>query len=115
MTSIRKGVYGSEWKKLFETRPGIAVNVGRDLFACPKCGHFEEKFNLSLYEPMIFPGDPYAAQKLKAASERKFVPPDPDLDQDYRKIRTYKHKCPKCKKTWEDTRKDTGRAACSAG
>lgn len=97
VTSIRKGVYGTEWKQLFKTRPGIAVNVGRDIYVCPHCRHFEEKFDLCLYEPMIFPGDPEAAQKLKAAAERKFVPPAPDLDQDYRKIRTYEHRCPKCR------------------
>ncbi len=94
---IRKGVYGEEWKQLFKSRPGIAVNTGHDLFVCRVCRYFEERMDLSLYEPMLFPGDPEAEQKLKTAKGKKYVLPDPDLEQGYRRIRIYEHTCPKCR------------------
>ena len=36
---IRKGKYGREWKEVFESRPGAAVDARMVLYVCSECGN----------------------------------------------------------------------------
>ena len=96
---IRKGKYGREWKEVFESRPGAAVDVRMELYVCSECGNCVQDLNLSLYELMF----PDAGKKERGifssanpAESMEYVMPS-ELEREYRRIRIYAHMCPKCK------------------
>lgn len=99
VTKIRKGKYGREWKEVFESRPGAAVDARTELYVCPECGNCVQDLNLSLYEPMF----PDAGKKERGifssanpAEGIEYVMPM-ELEREYRRIRIYVHRCPECK------------------
>ena len=95
---ICKGKYGRDWKQLFETVPGAAVEAGMQLYVCPECGTCEEDLNLSLYEPV----NPEASRRngrifstVNPAEDIVYVMPH-ELAADYKCLKVYVHKCHAC-------------------
>ena len=96
---IRKGKYGREWKQVFESEPGAAVDVEMQLYVCPECGTYKQDLNLSLYKPA--PDADYIQEWIlsgrKYDMDMKYVTPY-ILTKDYRQLKRYVHKCHACGK-----------------
>ena len=110
---IRKGEYGQEWKRRFESVPGAAVNAEMLLYVCSGCGCCREDLNLSLYEPV----NPAAVCETvdifcgaNPAEDVDYVMPN-RLSRDYRKIKVFTHVCPECGKRMHQY-KDGERIVC---
>lgn len=84
---IYRGVYGEEYKRFFEENAGAAVKAEQSMYQCPACNHLIQDYDMSLYvkekgEP---PKNNYCAYWC-------------DDDHEYKFVRNYIHKCPKCTK-----------------
>ena len=82
---IKKGKYGEEMKKFLEENPKGAINCNSEIVRCPKCGKLEEVLNLSMYVP----------RKNNKDTDNSYVSPW-ELRGKYKKVKEYKHICPKC-------------------
>lgn len=95
VSSIRAGKYGREWKELFESTPGAAVNADQELYVCSGCGRFRKELNLTLYEPK----DPGLSKVhntsfsvANPADGAEYVVPW-ELADKYRMVKVYRHMC----------------------
>lgn len=96
--SIRKGKYGEEWKKLTDNKDSIAVDAAKHVYCCSKCNAWEVEYGLSLYQPLT----DSALQDVQrgfviigADSGMPFLGPV-KFSENYKLIKHYIHKCPKC-------------------
>ena len=110
---IRQGKYGREWKELFKTTPGAAVNAEMELYVCGTCGCSVNDLNLAIYEPKkpraVKIQDPEPAGTMQAKG-REYVMPY-ELKSDYRLVELFIHKCPECGKRMHKYR-ETDRLKC---
>ena len=97
---IRKGKYGQEWKELFESIPGAAIDAEREMYVCSSCGNSKNELNLAIYRPKE-PG----VSKVHNESFSVAVPVYGreyvmryELEQDYKLVKSYVHRCPECGK-----------------
>lgn len=97
---IRNGEYGPEWKELYESTPGAAVNAEADFYVCPSCGAAGSELNLSIYQPKV-PERSQAHEKQFCgacpAVGMEYVMPG-ELKEDYIPVKEYVHACPACAK-----------------
>ncbi len=87
---IKNGKYGKDWKRLFESTPGAAINAEKEFYVCPDCGAFDTEPNLAVYAPK----DPTSP---KDEEINEYHTPY-ELQTDYHLVKSYIHKCPKCGK-----------------
>lgn len=83
--AVRNGEYGEEWKKFFEENTGAAIMAEQRLYQCSACKHLEQDYDLSLY-----------LNKNGTAPEHDYWPHWCDFDHEYKFVKNYIHKCPKC-------------------
>lgn len=82
---VRSGEYGEEWKLFFEENPGAAIMAEQRLYQCSSCNHLEQDYDLSLY-----------CNKNGTPPEHDYWPHWCDFDHEYKFVKSYIHKCPKC-------------------
>ena len=82
---IKKGKYGKEIKKFLEENPDGAINCNTEIAQCPKCGKLKEVPNLSMYVP----------KDNNEKADKSYVM-SWELKEKYKKVKEYKHVCPKC-------------------
>jgi len=83
--AIKKGKYGEEWKSFLESNPGAVFDGEKELYRCPKCNNLIEDYNLSLY--VREDGQP---------PEHGYWCNWGYRDKEYRFVKSYIHRCPKC-------------------
>ncbi len=105
---IRNGEFGKTWKQLFDSIPGAAVNVERELYVCPNCGTFAIEPNLTIYEmkkPISSKPENSRRSVAHPPSGEEYVVPY-ELRQDYRLVKSYSHNCPECGRRMHKYRPD---------
>ena len=96
MDDIRWGKFGEEWKTLVEANALVAVDAELRLYQCA-CGHWEVEYGLSLFEPkdceVVL-----AEESGENAAEWGRAPcvMGPGLERDYKLLKEWVHRCPKC-------------------
>lgn len=83
VSEIKEGKYGEDYKKFFEDNPDAAVNCEAVLAVCEQCGNFSTVNDLSLYVP----------KKSDDAGMNVGYVMAEELESDYKKCRSYPHKC----------------------
>lgn len=83
--AIKCGKYGSEWKSLFLETHNAVVDADEYLYICRSCGNWKVEKSLSLYS------------STAELSEDTYVMPY-ELNETCNFIKSYFHKCKKCKK-----------------
>ena len=85
---VKNGKHGEDWKKLFESTPGAAINAEKEFYVCPGCGTFDTEPNLAVYAPkdMTNPKDEEIHEYHTLH----------ELQTEYHLVKSFMHKCPKC-------------------
>ena len=96
----RSGELGEEVKTFLENNKCGAIDVKRVVLRCEECGNLEIGHDLSMYVPDDDKYDPDSEEKgiwsiAVLAEGMKYVSPM-DLEEHYKKILDYPHKCSKC-------------------
>ena len=95
VNEIKEGVYGEEWKTLFEGNDMTAVDAEISLYYCSECNSWKNENGLSLY----IPKDPESIRKryesIGEADGPRYVMRH-ELQEDYRLLKEYIHTCDKC-------------------
>ena len=98
---IRKGTYGKELQNFFENYPGAVVNAETELYQCPGCNYLQADHNLSLY-----------VHKQGQPPENGYWIKYLDFNQEYSYVRSYAHKCPKCRQRMRHITDSTSPVPC---
>lgn len=85
ITDVKAGKYGEEWKDYISGTPGAVVSVETELYQCRNCNYLLQDYNLSLY-----------VSNNEAPPEHGYWAPW--CDHDYSFVKSYPHKCPKCRR-----------------
>ena len=98
---VKKGKYGKEWKDIANNTENVAIDAEEYLYVCPKCGSWKAEEGLSLYIPKETKepkgdtnNEPWAIGF--DYSNASYVT-SWDLKEHYKLLKSYIHKCPKCK------------------
>ena len=96
---IVNGVYGNEWKTLYESKKYIVIDGEKYLFYCEKCGCWEVSLGLDLYEPNNIEEvrKIYYGKKMVEESRYVLYMGEWKREQYYHLLKEYSHLCPKCK------------------
>ena len=85
---ITDGVYGDEWRDLFQKTPNAAIDAGKVLYICDNCRRWEIGTDITIY----LPKDPDADWGIVPYVVKS------DLKSDYRVLKRHYHVCNTCKK-----------------
>lgn len=85
---ISDGMYGDEWRDLYNKIPYAAIDASKTLYICDNCKRWEEGTDITLYQPK----DPDADWGIVPYVMKM------DLEKDYRVLKRYYHHCNICKK-----------------
>ena len=96
---IKKGKYGKERQRIMLKEPYAAVAAEEELYICSNCGNWKVAQNLSIYRPKDAEQIAKTEFGIKTAEEWGYVPyvMDDDLESDYELVKTYVHKCGRCR------------------
>jgi hypothetical protein len=81
VNDISIGIYGDDYKMIFEEHKNAAVNCEDEVAICNKCGKLQTIRNMSLYLP-----------KDDGIEPADYIMPE-DLKSDYNKVRDFEHNC----------------------
>lgn len=99
LEKAKSGELGEELKAFFAEHKDGAINADDVALYCETCGNMETGQDLSCYVP-VEGYDPSSKEKLRwsvsfPAEGMDYVAPN-DLEEKYRKVIEYPHKCGKC-------------------